>query len=171
MTIEPVVCPTCGGTTAVNSVKPPSYSSSIESHSACPNCGHFIIVRVYSDGGRQVTAELRKEPAKCHVVTAIYGAQSKELRRARIVCTRRFALNPWVTPSWILYKLLGPVLALAVTNGAGASKLVDFLFARPIILASDKRLSVALLPILYLGLWGWVFVSSVAYLFAAHFAR
>jgi hypothetical protein len=124
---------------------------------SCPHCGQSI------------TVELDLKKSGCYVVTAIYGFRSTEVRRAMAVCRWRFVLNPLVTPSWLLYKIVGPALARAAQHSPRASKYLDLFVARPIILASAKNLSGAVLPLIYLGFWGWAVTAAVVYLVARSF--
>ena len=96
----------------------------------------------------------------CFVVTATFGASSNELRAARMVCRARFALNPVVAPSWLLYRLVGPSLArIAAQGGAGAS-VVRTMLAEPIVRASRPSLIASAPWIAYLAIPGWALLGA-----------
>jgi hypothetical protein len=100
----------------------------------------------------------------CWVVTAIYGRDSKELLAAKRVCRARFALNPLVAPSWLLYRGIGPHLAKAASTSMQAKKWIHLLIAEPIIKASTREPMQALAWQMYLAVPGWLCVSILAYL-------
>lgn len=156
MSTEQVVCPSCGGLAHVNSSSPPK-SGQILNVSACPHCGKQIFATFYPDGSRKVAA------TNCYVLTAIYGSRSRQVIRAMAVCRRRFALNPLLAPSWVLYKVVGPSLARASRTSPICLFCIDYLIAKPIIQASARDLSLAVLPLCYLAVWGWVVVAAIAY--------
>jgi hypothetical protein len=104
------------------------------------------------------------QPSKCYVVSAIYGLESLELMRATEVCRWRFALNPLVMPSWLLYKLLGPALAALTRHSPSMAQNIDRLIARPIVMAAGEDLIPAIPWIIYLGLWGWGIAGPIAFL-------
>ena len=100
-----------------------------------------------------------KEKSDCWVVTAIYGWDSHELATARMVCRTRFALNPLVTPSWLLYKLLGPHLAWLSTRTPMARELIRLFVAQPIVNASGPSFVSAVAWQLYLAVPGWACIA------------
>ena len=93
--------------------------------------------------------------SSCYVVNAIFGRDSAEVRRAVAVCRWRFALNPIVAPSWILYRILGPALATLAKTNPPLARHVNRLIATPIVRASRGRWREAIPWVLYLGIWGW----------------
>lgn len=98
--------------------------------------------------------------AGCYVVTAFYGSNSRELTRAVLVCRRRFALNPLVGPSWLLYRLLRPFLLALFYSDFGRALLHRFI-AKPIVKASNRSVLIALPWMIYLALWGWAVIVAV----------
>lgn len=108
-------------------------------------------------------AEERRR-SSCYIVTALYGRDSAEATRAREVCKWRFALNPLITPSWILYTILGEKLALLVIRNAKVAYYANRYIARPIISASDESLSRAIPWFAVLGIPGWLVISLTVWL-------
>ena len=98
----------------------------------------------------------------CYVVSAVYGQESPELEQAQNACLWRFAVNPLVTPSWLLYQLLGPCLAFLAARDPRAAPYIKRLVAEPIVRASSKNISHALPWIIYLGAWGWTALVATA---------
>lgn len=97
----------------------------------------------------------RLKAANCYVVSTIYGPRSRELILAKASCRTRFVLNPLVTPSWCLYKLIGPHLAHLSSRSNWHRQIVEAAVALPIFRATDPSLMRALPWLLYLAIPGW----------------
>jgi len=125
-----------------------------------PNAAYRRYVRLWTP---KPQPQPQAQP-RCFVVTSVYGPNSLELRRARLVCRRRFAINPLMAPSWLLYKIVGPILAGLCQDDDAITKCIKVVIARPIVRASDKEIAKAMPWIVYLSLWGWATLSGLALL-------
>ena len=103
----------------------------------------------------------------CFVVTAAFGPFSSELFAARMVCRNRFALNPFVTPSWLLYRIVGPSLAKVVVSGGAGAAIVMAMVAQPIVRASQPSIVSSLPWIAYLAAPGWALLGAAFLVFRA----
>ena len=112
--------------------------------------------RYLSEWEVQWEAERKQNRSDCYVVTALYGRQSVEATRARDVCKWRFALNPIVAPSWMLYTIFGKWLGGIVIRNAYVAHYADCFIAKPIIAASSGNSLISLPWIILLGLPGWL---------------
>lgn len=132
-----------------------------------PNAAYKRILRGWE---KQWEAEARSREKEnrsdCYVVCALYGFNSAEAERARKVCKWRFAANPLVMPSWVLYGVVGEYIGLQTLRRASVARVTSRLIARPIIAASNERLASALPWVVYLALPGWIVVGGIYFAFS-----
>ncbi len=95
--------------------------------------------------------------ANCYVISTIYGIKSKEVDRVQNVCKFLFALNPLVTPSWVLYFMFGKKIAKYLFLHPKHIRTADKYIAKPIIKASNLSFE----WLFYLALPGWVTIASI----------
>jgi hypothetical protein len=102
--------------------------------------------------------ESRKQPPPyCYVVTAVYGAHSREAARAHARCRTVFREGPpLMRRGWRSYQIFGPRLARWAGASPRGKELLRLMLARPILRAAGPA---------GLGRWsarGWLRLLSVA---------
>jgi hypothetical protein len=108
-------------------------------------------------------AAQRRANALCYVVSAIYGINSAELSLASTACRYRFALNPFITPSWLTYRAFGRILARVALASPSAMRIINIMIAIPIVKAANKNFISAIPWMIYLSIPGWLVIYALFY--------
>jgi len=92
----------------------------------------------------------RREGSSCYVVTAVFGARSRESFQVRRRCRGIFLLNPLMTLGWCLYQYYGPLIARWSLRSKAVHILSRRFLAEPIVQATCHHRVRSAFSILYL---------------------